>query len=279
MDNRLNGKNLSATLRRCKLNKQDKSRFERLYLRLNRREFVHPDPLEFLYGYRDPLDREIVGLVASALAYGKVASILKNVSFLLKILGPAPSVFLLDHSHKSLRHVLKGFVHRFADSEKTAAFLVGAREAVAEYGSLGECFMYGQNKNDETIFSGLCFFAETIGKFCPACPGHLVPMPRKKSACKRFNLYFRWMVRRDDVDPGGWDERLRPKLIVPLDAHMHRIGLALGFTERKTADMKTAMEVTVAFRKIRSDDPVRYDFALTRLGIRSDMGFESFLDG
>jgi uncharacterized protein (TIGR02757 family) len=87
------------------------------------------------------------------------------------------------------------------------------------------------------------------------------------------------MVRCDEVDPGGWDERLRPKLFVPLDAHMHRVGIALGFTERKSADMKTALEVTEAFKKIRPDDPVRYDFALTRLGIRSDMDLESFLHG
>ena len=261
------------------LKKLYKSRFEMLYRRLNRREFVHPDPLEFLYEYKNREDREIVGLVASALAYGKVASILKNVSYLLKILGPEPYEFLLAHSQKSLQHALKGFVHRFADSEKTAAFLIGARKAMAEYGSLGECFMHGQEKSDVRIFSGLCFLAETIGKFCPSCPGHLVPMPRKRSACKRFNLYFRWMVRCDDVDPGGWDERLQPKLIVPLDAHMRRIGFALGFTERKSADMKTALEITEAFKKMRPDDPVRYDFALTRLGIRSDMDLESFLRG
>ena len=261
------------------MKKPDKSNFERLYRRLNRREFVHPDPLEFLYDYSDPLDREIVGLVASALAYGKVASILKSVSFILEILGPEPSEFLSAQSHESLRNLLKGFVHRFADSEKTAAFLVGLRKTVAEYGSLGECFMRGQEKNDGTILSGLCFLAESLENFCPSCPGHLIPMPRKRSACKRFNLYFRWMVRNDDVDPGGWHKGLRSKLIVPLDAHMHRIGIAFGFTGRKSADMKTALEVTEAFKKLRPDDPVRYDFALTRLGIRSDMDIESFLDG
>ena len=100
------------------MKKLDESRFEGLYRRLNRREFVHPDPLEFLYEYDNLVDQEIVGLVASALAYGNVASILKSVSSLLKILGPEPSCFLSAHSHKTLRQVLKGFVHRFADSEK-----------------------------------------------------------------------------------------------------------------------------------------------------------------
>ena len=81
------------------------------------------------------------------------------------------------------------------------------------------------------------------------------------------------MVRADDVDPGGWKAVSAAKLIVPLDTHMHRIALTLGATRRNAADMRTAMEITDAFRRISPDDPVRYDFALTRLGIREEMDF------
>jgi uncharacterized protein (TIGR02757 family) len=107
--------------------------------------------------------------------------------------------------------------------------------------------------------------------------GRLLADPRDKSACKRLNLYLRWMVRRDDVDPGGW-EGVRPaQLVVPLDVHMHRIGRALGLTQRQQADCRTALEVTEAFRKISPEDPVKYDFALTRLGIRDDTNLDAFL--
>ncbi len=95
----------------------------------------------------------------------------------------------------------------------------------------------------------------------------LLPSPGKGSACKRLNLFLRWMVRSDDVDPGGWSGVDAGKLIVPLDTHMHRMGLEVGLTRRKQADMQAALEVTRAFRTIAPEDPVRYDFALTRLGI------------
>ena len=98
------------------------------------------------------------------------------------------------------------------------------------------------------------------------CPS-LVPHPAKGSACKRLHLYLRWMVRRDAVDPGGWNGVPTAKLIVPLDTHMHRIGLGLGLTARRQADMRTALEVTRGFARHAPHDPVRYDFALTRLPI------------
>ncbi len=97
------------------------------------------------------------------------------------------------------------------------------------------------------------------------------PSPEKGSACKRLNLFLRWMIRKDSVDPGGWDELPASKLIIPLDTHMYKIGKKLGFTKRKQANMKTALEITKGFAKLASKDPVKYDFALTRFGIRNDM--------
>lgn len=252
-------------------------RLDLLYEKLNRRKYVHPDPLEFLYDYPDIRDREVVGLVSSGLAYGRVGQILKSVSTILKKMGPEPSVFLLENNYETMQKAFEGFVHRFATGDKMAAFLTGAKAVIREFGSLGECFAYGFSKNDKTIFKALCFFAEKMRQHCPACPGHLVPVPGRLSACKRLNLYFRWMVRCDAVDPGGWCSSWSSGLIIPLDVHMHRICLQLGFTHRKSADMKTAMEITRQFRKISDRDPVKYDFSLTRLGIRGDLTPEFFL--
>jgi uncharacterized protein (TIGR02757 family) len=95
--------------------------------------------------------------------------------------------------------------------------------------------------------------------------------PEKGSACKRIMLFLRWMIRNDEVDPGGWDKISPELLIVPLDTHMHTIGKILGFTERRNADMKTALEITRGFKKISARDPVKYDFCLTRFGIRREM--------
>ena len=252
-------------------------KFELLYNKLNRREYVHPDPLEFLYGYDDIRDREIVGLVSASLAYGRVAQILKSVSSILVHMGPKPSVYLEETSFETLKMSLKGFTHRFATGEKMAAFLIGIKTVIREFGSLEECFNVGLDKAEHTVFSGLSFFAEKIRNYCPVCPGHLVPVPGRMSACKRFNLYFRWMVRHDAVDPGGWKSCSPSGLIIPLDIHMYRICLQIGFTKRRSADMKTALEITREFRKISPQDPVRYDFSITRLGIRDDLNPDFFL--
>jgi len=98
-----------------------------------------------------------------------------------------------------------------------------------------------------------------------------VPDPSKNSALKRLNLFLRWMVRTDEVDPGGWTRVSPSKLIVPLDVHMHRNARRLGLTQRNQADMKTAEEISAAFAKYCKEDPVKYDFCITRFGIRDDM--------
>ena len=105
----------------------------------------------------------------------------------------------------------------------------------------------------------------------------LLPDPDRGSACKRLHLFLKWMVRVDAVDPGGWTVLPPSALVVPVDTHMHRIGLALGLTERGQADIRTALEMTEAFSLVRPDDPVRYDFALTRFGIRPDLDMEALL--
>ena len=246
-----------------------------LYKRLNRRRYVHPDPLEFLYDYDAPADREVVGLVASSLAYGRVAQILKSVRYILGRMGQGPVRFLRDASPASLKRDFAGFRHRFATGENVSAMLLGVKRVIDRHGSLGSCFIAGMGQGDETVLPALSAFVRELNG--DGRCGHLLPDPARGSACKRMNLFLRWMVRADEVDPGGWEAVQAAKLIVPLDTHMHRIALTLGATRRNAADMRTAMEITDAFRRISPDDPVRYDFALTRLGIRSEMNLSALL--
>jgi uncharacterized protein (TIGR02757 family) len=156
--------------------------------------------------------------------------------------------------------------------------LWAARCIILEYGSLKAFFTACLN-DDETILPALTAFIETFRAFMPRGQKiTLLPSPRAGSACKRLHLYLRWMVRQDAVDPGGWTTVPASKLIVPLDTHMHRICLLLNLTGRKQADMRTAIDVTRAFGQMVPEDPVRYDFALTRLGIRNDTDLDSFLE-
>ncbi len=251
-------------------------RLDELYARYNRREFVHPDPLEFLYDYKDICDREIVGLVASSLAYGRVAQILKSVSSVFERM-PSPLIFLRHASRKSLLNTFKGFKHRFTTEEEIAMMLFGIKRIIERYGSLHACFTACMNDDDATILPALSDFVKELIAESEGRRNSLLPLPTRGSACKRLHLFLRWMVRKDEVDPGGWDNVPRSMLIVPLDTHMYRICLALGLTQRKQADMRTAMEITTAFRTIAPDDPVKYDFALTRLGIRDDTDMDAFL--
>ena len=238
---------------------------------------MHPDPLEFLYAYDNLHDREIAGLIASSLAYGRVAQILKSVSYILNIMRPSPASFLETATYQSLKKDFSGFVHRFATGDKLSQLLMEAKNIIEQYGSLYECFISGINSNDDTILPALTLFVDKMTENGNNRPGHLLPMPGLGSACKRLNLFLRWMVRKDDVDPGGWIDVYPSKLIIPLDTHMHKMGIMTGLISRKQANMRTALEITHGFRKVMPDDPVKYDFSLTRIGIRGHANFKEIL--
>jgi len=252
---------------------------EDLYRRYNRMEYVHPDPLEFVHRYADSPDREVVALVAACLAYGRVAQILKSVAAVLDRLGPHPAEYLRGADQADLRRQLASFRHRFASGQNLSALLLAARRAILDFGSLRGCFEAGMKDSDETVLPALSSFVRRLRGASGGACGHLLPAVEKGSACKRLNLLLRWMVRRDAVDPGGWDEVSPSRLLVPLDTHMHRLGLAMGLTRRRSADMRTVMEVTAAFKRISPDDPVRYDFVLTRPGIHGRRDVRAFLAG
>ena len=245
-------------------------RLDNLYGRYNRREFVHPDPVEFLHLYEDLRDREIAAFVAASLAYGRVHQILKSVSVVLSAMGPGPLAFLRDNSDKTIMRTFSGFKHRFTDGRKLASMLVGLKRVVARYGSLEACFYDGMNHNEAHLLGAMSAFVANLRQCAKNSLDHLVPSPVKGSACKRLNLFLRWMVRCDDVDPGGWKGIPPAMLLVPLDVHMHRIAQSMHMTRRKQANMKTVLEITEGFRAIDPSDPVKYDFCLTRLGIRGD---------
>ena len=244
---------------------------EQLYHQYNRREFVHPDPLEFLYEYPDHRHREIVGIIASSLAYGRVNQILKSVRRVLDELGPSPADFISSASRQDFLHSLHGFKHRFTTGEDIAGLLEGVRKIIQDHGSLGNFFSELFYKNNRETVPALSMFVRRLCEAGGVQSSFLLPSPEKGSACKRLFLYLRWMVRNDDVDPGGWDAIPAYAIIIPLDTHMHHIAREMNFTSRKQASLRAALEITDHFRSINPEDPVKYDFVLTRFGIREEL--------
>jgi uncharacterized protein (TIGR02757 family) len=248
----------------------DRAALEGLYRKYNDRRYISPDPLEFVHRYESPEDREVVALIASSLAFGTVKQICGSVARVLEPLGSNPALWLLDASREDVEGALRSFRHRWIAGADMVSMLRGIRGALKEHGSLRELFYAKLDPGDSDVAPALSRFSRYVfskGGGFRAC---LLPSPESGSACKRLNLFLRWMVRSDAVDPGGWSEVPPAMLIVPLDTHMYRISKRLGFTGRRTADLKTAREITEGFREISPDDPVRYDFALTRVGILRD---------
>lgn len=241
-----------------------------LYLRYNDRRFVDPDPLALIYPYDDPADREIAGMVASSLAFGGVRQIMASVGSVLEKMGESPSAFLKASDRRALARAFGGFRHRWTTGLELASMLSGIRSVLERFGSLENAFVAAGGPGDEDTLPAMTGFAGMIRESAPGDTGRLIPSPGKGSACKRLNLFLRWMVRSDAVDPGGWDSVPASKLIVPLDVHMHRFGRLLGLTSRSQGDIRTAREVTAGLRELDPSDPVRYDFPVTRLGIRRD---------
>jgi uncharacterized protein (TIGR02757 family) len=254
-----------------------RTELELLYRTLNRREYVDPDPIGFLYRFDDLRDREVVGIVAASLAYGRVRQILASVARVLERLGTSPAEYLAAAAPAEIRESLDGFKHRFTPGEEVASLLLAVRRIQERSGSVGERFAALMGPDDQTVVPALGRLVGELrtGAFCEM--PSVLPVPERGSACKRLHLFLRWMVRSDDVDPGGWDGVSPSKLVVPLDTHMHRIARAFGLTERAQANLGTALEITGSLREFCPEDPVKYDFAITRLGIRDDVTLESVL--
>lgn len=242
--------------------------FEQIYRDYNKRRYVSPDPLQFLYDYPDPKDREVVGLIASSLAYGRVTQILKSIKRVLGPLGASPSKFLAERGKDDISRLFPGFVHRFTDETAMTDFLCSVSEVLKRNGSLESLFFSHYNGDIRSAAEG---FVSELWACGGRGGGFLLPLPSKGSACKRLALFLRWMVRKDEVDPGGWSKITPDRIIVPVDTHMFRICSGLGLCSCGSANGRAAYEITESFRAVCPEDPVKYDFALTRFGIRDDM--------
>jgi uncharacterized protein (TIGR02757 family) len=238
---------------------------------------VRGDPVELPHRYRDPQDVEVAALLSAALAYGRVDLFKPRLTKLLEALGPSPAGTARNSTPVELLRKTRGFSYRMTDARDVACLLYGAGAILREHGSLGACFSghYAASRSVRVALGAfvddLCApdFTPITGKRAPTRRlKHLLPHPSRGSACKRLNLFLRWMVRGPDgVDFGLWRDIPAAELVMPLDTHVHRIGTFIGLTRRKDLSWRTAEDVTMRLRRLDAQDPVRYDFALSHLGI------------
>ncbi len=247
------------------------------------------DPLSFCHRFREPADQEIAGLIASSFAYGNVKIILRNLETVFAKIGPSPRRFVEEFEPERGLALFAGFRHRFNDARDLCALLLAARTMLEEADSIGEYFLGCYDAAAEDITPSLVEFSAAVlaMDYAPVFGGSIpgdsyfpffFPSPAAGSACKRLCMYLRWMVRpADGIDLGLWHAVSPAKLVVPVDAHIQRIGRYLGFTRRKQADWRMAREITAALRAFDPADPVKYDFSLCHLGISEGCGGRDLL--
>ncbi len=233
---------------------------------------LSPDPLEVVRRFDDPLDQEVVGVIAAAFAYGRADTVVAHVGWVTDRMIPSPSRYLREEFGASeARKRFAGFTHRFHKTEDLVRLLGCLAAALRRHGTLGDLFREGYRPEEADIGPALERFVERLlrlGRVSSlASMRYLLTSPADGSACKRMNLYLRWMIRRTEPDLGLWRFADPAKLVMPLDTHVNRITRFLGLVERKSADWKTARELTDRLQRLDPLDPVRYDFAICRLGI------------
>ncbi|SPQ01533.1 conserved hypothetical protein [Candidatus Sulfobium mesophilum] len=260
----------------CPMNALKKT-LDRFYREYDFQGRISYDPIKFPHRYNSFSDVEVSAFIASCLAYGKVGLFSAVVEKILSVMGESPYEFLLGFDLKRDRPILRGIKYRFNENDDIICLLFLLRRILEKYSSLENAFRTFYNPDDPDIGNAL---AGLIGLFLSINttevyrkdlrpPGLLqfLPSPLKGSACKRANLFLRWMVRDRDIDFGIWKGIPKSKLVIPLDTHIARISRCLGFTGRKSQDWKMAVEVTSALRKLDPEDPLKYDFALCHHGI------------
>ena len=265
-----------------KYNPNLKQKLDQHYKAFDKSQLM-PDPLQFPHLFKDDRDIEVMAFIASVFAYGNVKQIINSLSKFLEIANNQPFKFIQEFT--SEKSIPSKFVHRFYSSDDIYHLFKLLHFAYEKFGSLKKLFLSGYSPKDENLKNAITHFNQYFLKqakkefgtlssrtsFDSALTRGIVFMfllPEKGSACKRINLFLRWMVRKDELDFGLWKEIPTSKLIIPVDTHVARICKQLKLTRRKNVSWKMAEEITNNLKKFDPDDPVKYDFAICHIGMR-----------
>ncbi|MBC7691592.1 MAG: TIGR02757 family protein [Methylotenera sp.] len=267
-----------------------------LHQNYHRPELLSSDPLEFVHRYDDPWDQEVVALLAAVLAYGNVKQIRRSVADALhrmSLVSTSPSQYVRELRSLDFYRIaepeMKGFIHRFNVGEDLLLLFQLLSKSWEDHGSLGAHFLSHLEPDSLHVGSALESLISDWRSWQTSQLAHrksnrsfsyLLTSPKEGSCCKRWCMFLRWMGRKDELDPGLWTGSSRlartfpegrelkaHQLIIPLDTHTGRISQYLGLTGRKSLNWLAALEVTEALKACDAQDPTRYDFAISRLGI------------
>jgi uncharacterized protein (TIGR02757 family) len=241
------------------------------------------DPVHIVRRYAAPEDREVVGFCAAGLAFGRVASVLNSIESLMAAMGPRPAAFVRAFDPARDAQRLHPLGHRWIRGKDLVALVLVLQRMLRESGSIERFFTDGDDRSAPDVGPALDAFSTralatdlrpAYGR-TPKRPGvcYFFPRPSAGSACKRLNLFLRWMVRKDEIDLGVWRTVPPARLIVPLDTHVIRLGRCLRLTRYVSPGWKMAAEITASLRGIDAGDPVRYDFSLCHVGMMNACGF------
>lgn len=253
------------------LRKQDLKAFlDEKVSEYNQPGFIANDPITIPHQYTKSQDVEIAGFVAAVLAWGQRVTIIKKCKVFFEMMDNTPHDFILNHEESDLKPFLE-FKHRTFNATDALYFIAFFRHHYERHESLQEAFMHGSQPDAQDVSGHLKGFFHYFFSLedHPVRTYKHIPSPARKSACKRLNMYLRWMVRQDDcgVDFGLWERIAPAQLICPCDLHVDRVARKLGLITRKQTDWQTAVELTANLRLLDSHDPVKYDFALFGLGV------------
>jgi uncharacterized protein (TIGR02757 family) len=250
-------------------------------------EFNYPDsaadPIQIVRRFDRPDDREVVGFVAASLAFGRVMSVLQSIERVLAIMGGSPADYVRRFDPVAESPAFATVVHRWTRGPDLVALLWVMKQMMDRSGSIEAFFADAHDPSADDIETALDSFStralaldlKAAYRRVPKRPGvcYFFPRPSAGSACKRMNLFLRWMVRHDALDLGVWSRVAPSTLIVPLDTHVIRVGRCLRLTRYTSPGWRMARDITASLRQLDPLDPVKYDFALCHIGMMNACGF------
>jgi len=243
---------------------------EENYLKFNNPGFISKDPVSIPHRFTDKRDIEIAGFLTATISWGRRDLILASASRLIKLMGDSPYDFLMEADPEDIEH-FNDFYYRTFQGVDCIYFIKSLKKLYTEYDSM-ECLVSECIKEGKGIKEGMLNLRS-----------HFFKMPHQRrtekhfanpatgAAGKRLNMFFRWMVRKDNrgVDFGLWDKIPASALLIPLDFHSGNIARKLGLLTRKANDWRAVEELTANLRLFDLSDPVKYDYALFGLGVNN----------